>query len=151
MRWCLASTAVLNVVAHGARASAAGRHRACVGVGQRDLSILGRLHLFTNRLQCLQLDLGDLVLEVGDPARQHSGCITVVAIELDQVALDAVLELLDAGSQLAGEVLVAVVHRFELAAIGDDAIGEQLQPAGPNSRRPCGSPRRCRVRKSAMA
>ncbi|MCU0937578.1 MAG: hypothetical protein MUC86_00210 [Burkholderiaceae bacterium] len=63
-----------------------------------------------------------------DPARQHSRDGTVGAIELDQIALDAVLELLDSGLQLAvGEVLVPVIDRLELASVdGDDTVGEEL-------------------------
>jgi hypothetical protein len=56
----------LHVVAHDAGTSTAGGHRARIGIGQRDLSVLGRLHLFTDRVQYLHLllDVGDLVLEV---------------------------------------------------------------------------------------
>ena len=68
---------------------------------------------------------------MSDSTRQNGGCVTVSAVELDQVALDAVFQLLDASCELAvGEVLVAVVDRLELAAVdGDDAIGKQLHPA----------------------
>jgi hypothetical protein len=74
------------------------------------LSVIGRLHPLADLVQRLDLlpDLGDLLLEVSDPAGQHSRDVPVVAIELDQAALDAVLDLLDARLQLAvGEVLVA--------------------------------------------
>jgi hypothetical protein len=77
------------------------------------------------------LTRNDVGLEVGDPTRQNGGRVTVGTIELDQIALDAVVELFDPGLQLAvSEDLVAVVDRLELAAVdGDDAVGEELHPA----------------------
>lgn len=77
------------------------------------------------------LDLGDLLLEVLDPAGQDGRRVTVGPVEFDQVALDAVLELLHARLELAvGEVLASVVDGLELAAIdGNDSIGEELESA----------------------
>ena len=65
-----------------------------------------------------------------DPTRQDHRRVAVGTVELNQVALDALLELLHARLQLAvGEVLVAVIDRLELAAVdGHDAVREQLQP-----------------------
>ena len=85
----------------------------------------------------MRLDLGNLRLEVIDPTGQHCARIAVGPIELDQVALDAVLELLHARLQLAlGEVLVAVVDRLELAAVamatsgrGTGIVGYNVQTA----------------------
>ena len=76
--------------------------------------ILAGLHLLADLAKRvhLLLDLGDLLLEVIDPTGQHGARIAVGPVEFDQVALDAVLELLQPRLQLAlGEVLVAVVDR----------------------------------------
>ncbi len=64
----------LNVVAHDAGAPAAGRHRARIGIGQRELLIRRRQHLGFQPLQTLHLLLqfGDLVgqpLDLGLPRK----------------------------------------------------------------------------------
>ena len=54
---------------------AAGGYRTPIRIGQRDLTILKRHHLFTDCLQCLHLlhHLVDRLLEVSDPAGQNGG------------------------------------------------------------------------------
>src|SRR6185436_16904002 len=68
---------------------------------------------------------------MSDPSRGYSGGLTIRAIELIQVALNALLELFHSRLEFAlREVLVAIVDRLELAAVDrHDRLGEQLQPA----------------------
>ena len=93
------------------------------------MRLFGRLHPFADPVQRLHLlpDLGDLLLEASDPAGLNGRGVSFGAMDLDQATLDAaVLELFDPGLKLAaGEVLVAVVDRLELAGVDSDAaVGE---------------------------
>jgi hypothetical protein len=122
----------LDVVANHARAAAAGRHRAGIGIGQRYLLVRRREHLHLELRQTLHLllQLRDLLFET---ARRGFECLgrflPVGRIELLQIAPDALLYLRHAPLHLGPrEVLVAVVHRFELAAVNRHAgLREQAQ------------------------
>jgi hypothetical protein len=110
-------------------AAPAGGHRASVRIGQRDLAIgcgfdpclhrLKHLHLLAQPL--------DLLLQ---SARARLGGLAFLAVgrvEVPQVTGDMLGDLLQALLELVGrEVLVAAVHRLELAAVnGDQGAPEQ--------------------------
>src|SRR5688572_13173122 len=76
-----------------------------------------------DRLELLHLRShgGELLLEVLDSLLRHQRRIAVRAIEIGEVASDALVELALAGLELVRrEVLVAVVHGFELATVDRD-------------------------------
>ena len=82
--------------------------------------------MLSNLVQALHLlfDGGDLLLEPGDLGFRDRRRLPVRAVELGQIACDALLQLLHALLELGvGEVLVAVVDRLELAAVdGNDRL-----------------------------
>ena len=124
----------LDVVAHHARAAPARRHRAAVGIGERDLAIGRGQHppLVRVELAHFLFQLGKLLLEVrcldGQGFRR---LLPVGRLQLPQVAQHALLELSAPPVDLvAREVLVAVVHGFELGAVDGDACLRQ-QPHLP--------------------
>src|SRR5205807_10554086 len=100
-------------------AFAAGRHRSGVWVGQRDLLVGRVLNRLLHRLQSLHLSTqaGNLL---GQPARLGLGDFALFAVGLvqrPQVTGDAGVDLLHPPGDLGDSVvLVAIVHRFELAA-----------------------------------
>ena len=97
-------------------------------------------HLFADlfELAHLLLDRLDLLLNMLDPRFRHQRRLPVRSIQFRQIARDALLQLLHPRLELAvGEVLVAIVDRFELAAIDrDDRLGEQLQIAAQDDELP---------------
>jgi hypothetical protein len=115
----------LHVVADDAGAAAARCHRTTVGIGQGDL-LIGRgkhLLLVDNKLGHLLFQLRQLL---GEPRHLRGQCfrrfLPVGRIELAQIARRALLQLGPPPLHLCpGEVLVPVVHGFELAAIDGDA------------------------------
>ena len=117
----------LHVVAHDTGAAAAGRHRARIGIGQRDLLIGALKHPRRECLEALHLlpELRDLLSQPGDLGRERlGGLLKVGGVELLQVTRDARLDLGPPPRHLgAREVAVAVVHRLELAAVDRHAGG----------------------------
>ncbi len=120
----------LDVVADHPRALAVGRHGPAVRIGQRDLLVGRGMHF---RLQ--GLERAHLLAQGCDLLRQPHGLglgqlalLPVGRLQGRHVPLDAGLDLLhpplDRG---AGEVLVAGVHRLELASI-DRRHGLREQP-----------------------
>ena len=110
----------LDVVADDPAAPPAGRHGARVRVGQRDLLVrrgvhdrfkgFERRHLLAKR--------GDLLLQADGLGLRQLALLAVSRLQSGHVALDAGLDLIHPLLQLGlGEVLVAGVHRLELAAI----------------------------------
>jgi len=121
--------------------------QARIGVGQGDLPLGRLLHLRSDLVEALDLclDPGNLVFEMGDLAFGDSRWLAVRPVELRHVVRDAFLQLLDARLELTvGKVLVAVVHRLELApADRDDRLGEELQLPAQDDELPAhGSDRR---------
>ena len=110
----------LHIVADGGGAFAAGRHRTGVGIGQRDLLVGRVLDRLLHHLQGLHLlaQAGNLLLQ---PDRLGLGDIALFAVgpvQRPQVTRDAGLDLLHPPGDLGHRVvLVAIVHRFELAAV----------------------------------
>ena len=124
----------LDVVANDTGASAAGRHRAGIGIGQRYLLVRCGEHLHLENLEPLHLllQLRDLLFQTVRLGFERLGrLLPVGAVELLQIARDALLDLRHAPLHLgAREVLVAVVHRLELAAVDRHAgLREQAHRA----------------------
>src|SRR4030088_2103616 len=119
----------LHVVADDARATSARRHRTRIRVGQRNLLIGRGEHLLLDRSQALDLarELGKLLLEMCRlRSKRFRWFLQVGGVELAQIARHALLDLSKAALHLrAREVLVAVVHSFELAAVDGDARRRQ--------------------------
>ncbi|VIO78438.1 hypothetical protein CI41S_62790 [Bradyrhizobium ivorense] len=115
----------LHIVADDAGATAAGCHRAAVGIGQGDLLIGRRKHplLVDSKLAHFLPQLCQLLGEPRDLRSQRlRRLLPVGGVELAQIARDALLELSTPPLHLrSGEVPVPVVHCLELAAIDGDA------------------------------
>jgi hypothetical protein len=119
----------LHVVADHAGAAPAGCHRAGIGIGEGYLLIGRSEHLFLDRLEALHLffELGELLLEPSGPGGKHfrriltGGSLAVGGVELAQIARNTLLDLRQAAVHLPfREVVVARVHRLELAAVDRD-------------------------------
>ena len=121
----------LAIVAHHAGATAAGRHRAGIGVGQRDLLVRRgkHVHLESREPPHLCLELLDLLFEAARLGFERLGWLLPVgSVELLQITRHALLDLRHPPLHLGPrEVPVAVVHRLELAAVDRDA-GLRQQP-----------------------
>src|SRR6188472_4613500 len=111
----------LDVVANDPRAAAAGRHRAGIRIGQRYLLVRCGKHLHLENLEPLHLLLQhrDLLFQAARLGLERLGRrLPVGGVELLQIARNALLDLRHAPVHLgAREVLVAIVHRLELAAV----------------------------------
>ena len=129
----------LDVVADDTGASAAGRHRAGIRIGQRYLLVRCGKHLHLENLETLHLllQLRDLLFQAARLGFERLGrLLPVGGVELLQIARDALLDLRHAPLHLgAREVLVAVVHRLELAAVDRDAgLREQAHRAAQRNK-----------------
>ena len=111
----------LDVVANDAGAAAAGRHRAGIGIGQRDLLVRRGKHVRLENREPphLLLQLLDLLFEAARLGLERLGrLLPVGSVELLQIARHALLDLRHPPLHLRPrEVPVAVVHRLELAAV----------------------------------
>src|SRR4051794_26624710 len=113
-----------------AAASSTSAAAPCVGVGQRDLLVGRVLNPLLHHLQSLHLSAqaGNLLLQ---PARLGLGDFALFAVGLvqrPQVTRDAGVDLLHPPGDLGDSViLVAIVHRFELAAVDrNNGTGEEF-------------------------
>ena len=132
----------LNIVADNTGAAPARRHRAGIGVRQRYLLIRSGEHLHPENLETLHLlllQLRDLLFQVARRFKCLGRLLPVGGVELLQIARNAFLNLRQAPLHLRlGEVLVTVVHRFELAAVNRDA-GFRQQPHAAAERNKSGA------------
>ena len=114
----------LDVVADDARAPAAGRHRAGIGIGQRDLLVRGRQHLrlerSRRRISSFSFAIFSLSRLVLVWSASDGSCRSAVSSCPDS-ARRSPRSAPCAAPSWPREVLVAVVHRLELAAIDRDA------------------------------
>ena len=115
----------LHIVADDAGAAPAGRHRAAVGIGERNL-LIGRgqnLLLDSRQLRHFRSQLLEFLFVTHLLQRDDFRWILPVGgVELCQIACHALLQLLAPALDFRlREVLVAVIHCFELAAIDRDA------------------------------
>src|SRR4029453_499281 len=86
----------LDVVAHDTGASAAGRHRAGIGIGQRYLLVRCREHSRLEGMQALHLpfQLRDLLRQAARLGFERLGWfLPIGAVELLQITRDALLNL----------------------------------------------------------
>ena len=91
----------LHVVAHDPRAAAAGGHRARIGIAQRYLTIRRGRELAADRLELLHLRRTVASFSLRCSARpQAPETDPVCAIEVGEVACDALIELLLTGLEL---------------------------------------------------
>ena len=124
----------LYIVTHHAAAAATCRHRAGIGIAQRDLLVRRGQHPGLKLSQALHLLLqrGYLVFEADrlGGARQR-WLLPIGVVQLVQVACDALLDLRHAALHLGPrEVLVPAVHRLELGAVDRHAgIAQQIKLA----------------------
>ena len=141
----------LDIVADHPGPPAAGRHGACIRIGQRDLLVRLCQHLSFQPVKAphLLLKPGDLLLEPFRFGGQYLGrFLTVGGIELREIPCNALLDLLPSALQLGlGEVAIAVVYRLKLTAVdGDAPAGQKAHLAAPEGRsgcKPLGSQRHC--------
>jgi len=113
----------LHVVAH--RNTRVRRHRAAVGIGQRDLVLAGAVQLCQHVLAaCAPLtDGGDLLGQVCNPRAACCVLGGVAVVETLQVVVEpGVSQLDELGQRGAGEVAALVVDRLDPGAVD----GEQL-------------------------
>src|SRR6266404_4653613 len=123
----------LHIVADHPAASAAGGHRASIGIGQRYLLVLGLHHLSVQTVQALYLlaQRCNLLVEPGDLGLRYRFPLTIGAIKLREVAGNTLVNLLQPPLHLGlRKVPVSRVDGFELAAIDRNArLAEQLKAA----------------------
>jgi hypothetical protein len=111
----------LHVVAHDARAAAARGHRACIGVGQRQLLIRLRprvarptsssFFICSRTVAIFSLSRSTLASGTSDGSRSADRAPTGSAAMLCSICCCRAFEL------VRREVLVAIVHCLELAAV----------------------------------
>src|SRR5450755_1482296 len=107
----------LYIVTDHAAASAAGRHRASIGIGQRYLLVLGLHHLSVQTVQALYLltQRRNLLVEPGDLGFRYRFPLTVGTVELREIASNALVDLCQPPLHLGlGEVPVPRVDGLEL-------------------------------------
>src|ERR1700730_11821155 len=123
----------LHIVTDHPAASAARGHRARIGVGKRDLLVLGLHHLSVQCVQALYLlaQRCNLLVEPGDLGRRYRFPLAIGAIKLREVAGNTLVNLLQPPLHLRlRKVPVSRVDGFELAAIDRNArLAEQLKAA----------------------
>src|ERR1700686_4301903 len=123
----------LYIIADHPAASATGGHRARIGIGKRDLLVLGLHHLSVQCVQALYLlaQRCNLLVEPGDLGRRYRFALAIGAIKLREVAGNTLVNLLQPPLHLGlRKVPVSRVDGFELAAIDRNArLAEQLKAA----------------------
>jgi len=111
----------LHIVADDAGAAPARRHRAAVGISQRDLLVGRCKHRILVGFELLHLSCqpGELLLQMRRLRGERlGGLLQIGGVELRQIARHALLQLLTPPLDLAfREVLVARVDRLELRAV----------------------------------
>ena len=103
-------------------------HGACVRISQRYLGIWCVLNLDLDGFQFLQLffEFDDAFVQMSNLAWRQSGLIAVSRVQLGKVALDTGFNVRQSPPHLGRrEVLIPVVHRFELAAINRNTVTVQ--------------------------
>ncbi len=134
----------LHIVADDAGFLARRRHRAGIGIGQRDLRLAADVHALLDSLQGVRLSpaVGQLL----DRARQsrlghrHAGLAhhLVGAVELGKIPRDSGIDLAQPSLELLSrEALRLGVDGFELAAVDrDDAGVQQIEAAAKSDELP---------------
>src|SRR3954467_7186186 len=123
----------LNIVPDHPATSTACGHRARIGIGQRYLVVLGLHHQGVQTVQALNLlaQRRDLLLEPGDLGLRYRFPLKGGAVELREIAGDALVNLRQPPLHLGlGEVPIPRVDGLELAAVDRNArFAKQFQAA----------------------
>src|ERR1700704_6323289 len=121
----------LHIIPDHPAASAAGGHRASIGIGQRYLLVLGLHHLSVQTVQALYLlaQRRNLLVEPGDLGLRYRFPLTICAVELREISGNALVDLRQPPLHLGlREVPVPRVDSLELAAVDRNArLAEQLK------------------------
>src|ERR1700720_3099714 len=121
----------LHIVTDHPAASAARGHRASIGIGQRDLLVLGLHHLSVHRVQALYLlaQRRKLLVEPGDLGFRYRFPLAIGAVELREISGYALVNLRQPPLHLGlREVPVPRVDSLELAAVDRNArLAEQFK------------------------
>jgi len=125
----------LHVVADSVGAVALRGHRSRVGISQGDLRLTRGDHLSLDRCQTAELRLErlDALRKPRNLAGGHRNAsdllLAIRAVELLEIALDGALDGCNPFRQsVFGEILLAMVHGLELAAVNRDGVAvEQMQ------------------------
>src|ERR1700681_23631 len=121
----------LHIVTDHPAASATCGHRARIGIGQRDLLILGLHHQSVQTVQALYLlaQRRNLLVEPGDLGLRYRFPLAIGAVELREIPGDALVNLRQTALHLGlGEVPIPRVDSLELAAVDRNArFAEQLE------------------------
>src|SRR3989440_9220798 len=135
----------LHIVTDHPAASATCGHRARIGIGQRDLLVLGLHHLSVQNVQALYLlaQRCNLLVEPRDLGLRYCFALAISAVELREVAGYALVNLRQPPLHLSlGEVTVPRVDGLELAAVESQRLPRSAaQGVGTAPRthgRPCG-------------
>src|SRR6266516_4454914 len=123
----------LNIVPNHPATSATCGHRASIRIGQRYLLVLGLHHLSVQSVQALYLltQRRNLLVEPGDLGLRHRFPVAIGAVELREIAGDALINLRQPSLHLGlGEVPIPRVDGLELAAVDRNArLAEQFKAA----------------------
>src|SRR6202171_1415116 len=120
-----------HIVTDHPAASATCGHRPRIGIGQRDLLVLGLHHLSVQSVQALYLlaQRRNLLVEPGDLGFRYRFPLAIGAVELREIPGNALVNLRQPPLHLGlREVPVPRVDGFELAAVDRDArLAQQLK------------------------
>src|SRR5258707_14564214 len=123
----------LHIVPDHPAASAAGGHRASIGIGQRYLLVLGLHHLSVQTVQALYLlaQRCNLLVEPGDLGLRYRFPLAIGAVKLREISGNALVDLRQTALHLGlGEVPIPRVDGLELAAVDRNArFAEQFKTA----------------------
>src|SRR5436305_10989803 len=114
----------LHIVTDHPAASAAGGHRASIGIGHRYLLVFGLHHLSVQTVQALYLlaQRCNLLVEPGDLGLRYRIALAISTAELREITGNALVDLRQPALHLGlGEVPVPRVDGLELAAIDRNA------------------------------
>src|ERR1700724_1157708 len=123
----------LHIVPDHPAAPAAGGHRARIGIGQRDLLVLGLHHPSVQTVQALNFltQRRNLLVEPGDLGLRYRFPLAIGAVELGEIPRYALVNLRQPPLHLGlGEVPVPRVDGLEFAAVDRNArFVEQFKAA----------------------
>src|SRR6478609_6439418 len=123
----------LYIVTDHPAASAAGSHRASIGISQRYLLVLGLHHLSVQTVQALYLltQRRNLLVKPSDLGLRHRFPLAISTVELREITGNALVDLRQPPLHLGlGEVPIPRVDGLELAAVDRNArFAEQFKAA----------------------
>src|SRR5437016_12790666 len=114
----------LDIVTDHPAASATRGHRTSIGIGQRYLLVVGLHHLSVQSVQALYLlaQRRNLLVEPVDLGLRHRFPLTIGAVELREIASNALVDLRQTALHLGlSELPITLVDGFELSAVDYNA------------------------------